>query len=176
MDQGYISSIAVSFKGKFSAGFTRSSVRENSDGVQAFGSRAARDNYLSVFKGFVSESPFYLKHDFFICRNFCNSFFKSGAHNRDSPAFQFYQDFQHTAGCLNIDSCIAGTTITGTPEPRAVVANEVTGVSSIPYAIFPMVFAVAGAIRRRSALPLSPQNSTCSTLPPSSVIAGFPVA
>ncbi len=89
--------------------------------------------------------------------------------------FNFFR-FSATAGCLNIDSCIAGTTITGTPEPRAVVANEVTGVSSIPYAIFPIVFAVAGAIRRRSALPLSPQNSTCSTLPPSSVIAGFPVA
>jgi len=54
-------------------------------------------------------------------------------------------------------SCIAGATTTGIPCPSAVVAKVVTGVSSIPQAIFPMVFAVQGATSRRSAAPPSPQ-------------------
>ncbi len=54
-------------------------------------------------------------------------------------------------------SCIAGTTTTGIPRPSAVEANVVTGVSSIPAAIFPIVFAVQGATSRRSASPPSPQ-------------------
>jgi hypothetical protein len=37
--------------------------------------------------------------------------------------------------------------IIGFPEPRAVVAKVVTGVSSIPLAIFDIVLAVEGAIR-----------------------------
>ena len=69
-------------------------------------------------------------------------------------------------------SCIAGTTATGLLLPKAVVANVVTGVSSMPEAIFPMVLAVAGATRNRSALPPTPQNSTCSTFPVISVITG----
>ncbi len=54
-------------------------------------------------------------------------------------------------------SCIAGARTIGSPRPSAVVAKVVTGVSSIPQAIFPMEFAVQGAIRRRSASPPSPQ-------------------
>ena len=41
--------------------------------------------------------------------------------------------------------------------PRAVVAQVVTVVSSIPQAIFDIVFAVHGAIKKRSARPSSPQ-------------------
>jgi len=72
--------------------------------------------------------------------------------------------------------CIAGTTMTGIPEPMAVVAKVVTGVSSIPRATFATVFAVAGAMRRREADPSSPQNATCSTIPERAVIAGLPQA
>ena len=54
-------------------------------------------------------------------------------------------------------SCIAGATTTGILRPSAVVAKVVAGVSSIPAAILPMVFAVQGAMRRRSAAPPSPQ-------------------
>ncbi len=46
----------------------------------------------------------------------------------------------------------------------------------MPQAIFPMVLAVAGAMRRRSALPPTPQNSTCSTLPVILVTTGFSLA
>ncbi len=45
---------------------------------------------------------------------------------------------------------MAGTRRIGTPEPIAVVAQVVTGVSSIPRAIFEIVFAVQGDIKRRS--------------------------
>jgi hypothetical protein len=62
---------------------------------------------------------------------------------------------------------------TGRPRPIAVVAKVVMMVSSIPQAIFPTVFAVAGAIKRRSASPPSPQYLTCSTMPVISVSAGF---
>ncbi|OPY41314.1 MAG: hypothetical protein A4E42_01836 [Methanoregulaceae archaeon PtaU1.Bin222] len=73
-------------------------------------------------------------------------------------------------------TCIAGATTTGIPLPIAVVAKVVTGVSSIPDAILQRLFAVAGAISRRSAEPPSPQNVTCSTSPVMEVIAGRPVA
>ena len=43
--------------------------------------------------------------------------------------------------------CIAGASSMGTPPPSATEAHEVTGVSSIPWATFEIVFAVAGAIR-----------------------------
>ena len=63
------------------------------------------------------------------------------------------------------------------PVPTAVVRNVVTGVSSIPWTIFPMVLAVAGATRTRSACPeRSPHISTCSTFPVISVTTGLPVA
>jgi len=73
-------------------------------------------------------------------------------------------------------SCMAGATTTGRPAPSAVLANVVTGVSSMPRAILQSVFAVQGAMSSRSAHPPSPQNVTCSTCPESAVIASFPVA
>ncbi len=84
--------------------------------------------------------------------------------------------FSITAGCRYMLWCMAGMMITGFLLPSAVVAKVVTGVSSIPHAIFPMVFAVQGAISRRSALPPSPQSPTCSTRPVIRVIAGSPEA
>ncbi len=61
--------------------------------------------------------------------------------------------------------------------PSAVDANVVTGVSSMPVAIFPIVFAVHGAINNKSALPvLSPHNSICSTSPVSPEITFLPIA
>ncbi len=73
-------------------------------------------------------------------------------------------------------ACMAGTTTTGKPLPSAVVAKVVTGVSSMPQAILPTVFAVQGATRSRSARPPSPHHCTCSTSPVIAVIAGRPVA
>jgi len=81
--------------------------------------------------------------------------------------------FRMTAGWRYMASCMAGTTATGLPLPRAVVAKVVTGVSSMPLAILPMVLAVAGATRKRSAFPPTPQNKTCSTRPVISVITGW---
>ncbi len=56
----------------------------------------------------------------------------------------------------------------------------VTGVSSIPLAIFEIVLAVAGHTKIKSALPvafgLSPAKNICSTAPVKFVITGFPVA
>ncbi len=49
-----------------------------------------------------------------------------------------------------IDLCIAGAITIGIFDPRATLKIEVTGVSSIPLAIFPMVFAVQGYTRIRS--------------------------
>jgi hypothetical protein len=56
------------------------------------------------------------------------------------------------------------------------VAVVVTGESSMAAAIFPTVFAVAGAIRKTSAQPSRPHSSTCSTLPVISVTTGASVA
>ena len=84
--------------------------------------------------------------------------------------------FSATALWRYMVSCMAGTTTTGMPLPSAVVAKVVTGVSSMPHAILPTVFAVQGATRRRSACPSSPHQSTCSTSPVIAVIAGRPVA
>ena len=72
--------------------------------------------------------------------------------------------FRSTAGWRYMASCMAGTTATLLPLPKAVVAKVVTGVSSMPQAILPMVLAVAGATRSMSASPPTPQNWTCSTL------------
>ncbi|VVC71927.1 Uncharacterised protein [uncultured archaeon] len=73
--------------------------------------------------------------------------------------------------------CIAGTRITGIFEPSAVLANVVTGVSSIPCAIFPRVFAVHGETRRRSARDSDfPQSEMCSQSPERHAITGLPVA
>ena len=60
------------------------------------------------------------------------------------PNFFSFSTFSCTAGFLNMASCIAGAIAMGTPEPKATVAMDVTVVSSIPLAIFDMVFAVAG--------------------------------
>jgi hypothetical protein len=49
-----------------------------------------------------------------------------------------------------IASCIAGAIIIGTPAPSAIDKTEVTGVSSIPFANFPIVFAVPGYTMIRS--------------------------
>ena len=43
-----------------------------------------------------------------------------------------------------MESCIAGAMAMGIPAPTATVAMDVTGVSSMPLAIFDTVFAVAG--------------------------------
>lgn len=59
--------------------------------------------------------------------------------------------FSLTIWCLYIDACIAGAMITGMLAPIPVVSVVVTGVSSIPDATFPMVFAVDGATSMRSA-------------------------
>ena len=52
--------------------------------------------------------------------------------------------FAETAGLLYMESCIAGAMATGIPDPRATVAKDVTGVSSMPLASLDTVFAVAG--------------------------------
>ena len=49
-----------------------------------------------------------------------------------------------------IASCIAGAIIIGTPAPSPIDRTEVTGVSSIPFANLPMVFAVHGYTMIRS--------------------------
>ena len=54
--------------------------------------------------------------------------------------------------------CMEGQIRSGMPVPSAVVAKVVTGVSSIPQAIFERVLAVAGQTRTRStAVSASPQ-------------------
>ena len=75
-----------------------------------------------------------------------------------------------------MDSCIAGTIMIGMPEPNAVAANIVTGVSDMPVAILLMVFAVHGAMIKRSAVPSIPKNSTCLISPINFVITSCPVA
>ena len=66
---------------------------------------------------------------------------------------------------------------TGIFEPIATVATVVTGVSSIPQAIFPIVLAVAGAMRTRSTLSgVLPASLMCSSFPVSSVTTLLPVA
>ncbi|VVB69632.1 Uncharacterised protein [uncultured archaeon] len=90
-----------------------------------------------------------------------------------TPMARRVSRFLMTAWWQYMASCIAGTTMTGLRLPRAVVANVVTDVSSIPHAILPMVLAVAGTIISKSAFPPTPQNSTCSTRPVISVITGF---
>ena len=64
----------------------------------------------------------------------------------------------------------------GIPAPRAFCANVVTTVSSIPIATFAIVFDVAGAIRRRSAVPSVPTSSMYGTEPSIRVIGSRPVA
>ena len=49
-----------------------------------------------------------------------------------------------TAGLVYMESCMAGAMATGMPDPRATVAKDVTGVSSMPLASLDTVFAVAG--------------------------------
>ena len=93
-----------------------------------------------------------------------------------TPICRRVSRFRSTAGWRYMASCMAGTTATGLPLPRAVVANVVTGVSSMPQAILPMVLAVAGATSSRSAAPPTPQNWTCSTLPVISRITELPLA
>ena len=61
-----------------------------------------------------------------------------------TPQESSFSRFAFTAGFLYIESCIAGAMATGIPDPRATVANEVTGVSSMPLAILDTVLAVAG--------------------------------
>ncbi len=58
-----------------------------------------------------------------------------------------------TAGFPYIDSCMAGHTTIGMPEPNATVSTADTGVSSIPFASLPRVLAVAGYTMTRSDLP-----------------------
>ena len=71
-----------------------------------------------------------------------------------TPSASRRSRFSATARWRYMVSCMAGTTTTGMPLPSAVVAKVVTGVSSMPHAILPTVFAVQGATRRRSALPV----------------------
>ncbi len=52
--------------------------------------------------------------------------------------------FSITALFRYIGSCAAGQRSTGTPFPMAIEAKVVTGVSSIPRAIFEMVIGRAG--------------------------------
>lgn len=74
-------------------------------------------------------------------------------------------------------SCIALAIRIGIPDPSAVHASVETGSSATPLEIFPMVFAVQGAMRMRSTLfgDSGETSSTCSTLPVNLVIGGFPV-
>jgi len=95
---------------------------------------------------------------------------------RQTPICRKVSRFFSTAGWRYMASCIAGTTATGLPLPRAVVANVVTAVSSMPQAILPMVLAVAGTTSRRSAAPPTPQNWTCSTFPVISRTTGLELA
>ena len=61
---------------------------------------------------------------------------------------------------------MAGTITIDMPDPIAVVANVVTGLSSIPSAIFEMVFAVQGEISNKSTRPfIRPHSETCSVFP-----------
>src|SRR6267143_2029746 len=84
--------------------------------------------------------------------------------------------FVTTVGFSIMDSCAAGATRIGIPEPRAFVAYVVTVESSIPFAILPTVLAVQGAMRRRSALPSRPHIWRYSMAPVISVTTGRPVA
>ncbi len=63
---------------------------------------------------------------------------------RDTPQEDSFSRLAFTAGFVNMESCIAGAIAIGIPDPIATVAIEVTGVSSMPLAIFDIVFAVAG--------------------------------
>ena len=81
-----------------------------------------------------------------------------------------------TVGLSIIDSWAAGATRTGIPDPRAFTAYVVTVVSSIPWAILPIVFEVHGAIRSRSAFPSRPHISRYSIAPVMAVTTGWPVA
>ncbi len=93
------------------------------------------------------------------------------------PCFFRASMFFLIMGFVYIDSCMAGTMIIGIFEPKAVAAKVVTVVSSMPFAIFEIVLDVAGAITSRSAfLSCLPQCWTCSILPVSPVMHGFPVA
>ena len=62
------------------------------------------------------------------------------------------------------------------PGEAVVAKTRACLLSSIPAAILHRVFAVAGAMRRRSAHPPSPHQATCSTRPEIPVIAVLPVA
>ena len=85
--------------------------------------------------------------------------------------------FSRIAGFAAISACIAGARRIGTWPPRATEANEVTGVSSIPWAILEIELAVAGAIKSRSACPShGPISVTCSTWRVSARIGGCPDA
>src|SRR5256886_7217129 len=75
-----------------------------------------------------------------------------------------------------MDSWAAGARRIGMPEPSAFVAYVVTVVSSIPCAIFPIVLAVHGAMRRRSALPSRPHIARYSMEPVIAVTTAWPVA
>ena len=84
--------------------------------------------------------------------------------------------FAATAGFSTIDSWAAGARRMGIPEPSAFVAYVVTVVSSMPWAIFPIVLAVHGASRSKSALPSRPHISKYSIAPVMAVTTGWPVA
>ena len=60
------------------------------------------------------------------------------------PHFLRRSMLSSTAGLRDMESCIAGAIAMGIPAPMATVAMDVTGVSSIPLAIFEIVLAVAG--------------------------------
>ena len=93
------------------------------------------------------------------------------------PAFFSFSIFSIMKGFLYMLSCMAGTIITGMPEPMAEVTVESTGVSSIPQAILLRELPVAGATSTRSQLSsCSPASQMCSILPVNSVTTGLPVA
>src|SRR6266511_3190296 len=88
-----------------------------------------------------------------------------------TPSSLSRRRFAATAGLSIIDSWAAGATRIGMPEPRAFVAYVVTVESSIAWAILPIVFAVPGATRRRSAFPSLPQRMRYSIGPVAAQLA-----
>src|SRR5207244_8328059 len=93
-----------------------------------------------------------------------------------SPSSRKRRTFAATAGLSIMDSWAEGARRIGMPEPSAFVAYVVTVVSSIPCAILPIVFAVQGAIKRRSAFASRPHISRYSMEPVMAVTTACAVA
>src|SRR5579875_411146 len=121
-------------------------VGDRPDGVDGFPRAAPDHRDAPAGPGGIGETAQDLGRDFFGGGEFVLPFLSPGAIT-PTPHFWRRARFSVTAGLRPMWACIAGATRTGTPPPRATEAKVVTGVSSMPWAIFPRVLAVAGAMR-----------------------------